>query len=139
MAYNTPKSTYIGRDGKLAGKLYAAEERTTEALTDQAKLRLPFMPAGSRLWDDAMPQALLDMLDSYSDEFVRVVVEAWLAKHPKSDAVREARAAGFELCDDCDSPYGRDRRHAIQCDACYARSEAVATPDEPREDFHADG
>jgi hypothetical protein len=65
---------------KATKKLYAAEEKRTEAIKTAAEERAALSP-GCNFWDDAVPQALYDALDSFGAPYGLLAAEAYLQVH----------------------------------------------------------
>lgn len=79
-AYWKPEDQFIGRDDYR--ELYKAEDALTNALTNCANLWQQRYDPDGNFWARAVPQALYDLLNNYSNDLVRVVIRKWLEKHP---------------------------------------------------------
>jgi hypothetical protein len=80
-----PTTGKIYRDER-SEKLYRLESKRNDALRACAEELQVVWPKVwgqtlDSLWDDAMPQAIFDLLESFDNSAVYAAVQAWLATH----------------------------------------------------------
>jgi len=79
-----PVHYFVGEEGKLEERLYAAERKVHDAIAEAADLwmkvvmkRWPHKPPGN-FWVWGLPQILFDLLNSYQTEPAAVAAQAFL-------------------------------------------------------------